>query len=226
MRRPRRPHLEPDEPDVDDVLEEAGGGLVEIARGARRVFLWGEGRLWASMNGRGVRLRRRLGVVGPGIRLTWAELEAVARLARTWSRLRDGWHAFYFSCAGYPGGFGGATYRLAPGRRSRAERIGVETVYGRSGGRLAGRDEERPTRRRGWAAEIWRVGEPRTPKGGVLTGLVARLPGGLEARLERMSLDLRRGEEEVEIEPGEEGMLGALRGRGGGTPGKPGYRGR
>jgi hypothetical protein len=202
--------------DSDSILEMAAArrpGLVEVARGRARVLVWWTGRVWGAVRGARVTIDRELGTMGDPIDFPAAEIARLARFTRWWERERHRWSAFYFSCAGFPGGYGGATYHWRPGRRSEPRQIGRETIGGRSGFSLKGREALRaptpcssPLR---VAHDLWRVGEAVGAPSGERVGVVARL-GGLELRVRRQEIEIRRGRRRLFLEEDEGAFLRAL----------------
>ena len=214
--------------DLDDVLDAASSGapcLVEVARdstGARTAYFWSSGRIQATCGPKGVRIKRRFGNMGTGdhpreVRLDAEEVRLLAIACRDWARRRERWAAFYFTCAGYPGGMGGAYYYLAPGRKGQVVQLGTSTIFGERGRGLRGRDEWVAVRppvsideRVVVTAEIWRRGEKHGPKEGSRVGLRYQLGPRLRLEARRNEARLLRGKSEVVLEPGEEKFVSAL----------------
>jgi hypothetical protein len=191
-----------------------------IGRGAptTTTYAWSSGRICATRGSGWVRIKRRMGVVGPGITLHDDELCALAGVARRWAAVRQKWAAFYYSGAGYPPGFGSGCYYQAPGARGKRVTIGVSGL-GRRGRGLEGRDEiRRPARvarsRKGaeLLGEIWRRGERFGPRAGSLVGERYAIGADLrvEVRRHELCVSRRRTEDEVVIEPDETELVAAL----------------
>lgn len=199
-------------------------------------YVWGTGRVRATVHPGWLRVWRESGRVGGMVRLDPRRLDALKVVCRDWTRRRDDRAAFWSSSAGYPPGTGGAHYYQAPGRDSERQRIGRELLGEfREGETLRGKNELRPlpsprqlTPGVQAIAEIWRRGERFGPLEGSLVGLRYQVDGRFEADATRRELRLRRkdGEQrpqrnriersprandhEMSVEPGEEGFVDAL----------------
>jgi hypothetical protein len=214
--------------DLDFILglgEEEGEGLsrrpelFEIGRtlskgkAKRRIFIWSTRRIGAAVGEGKVAINRHLGLVGKGpVTLTLPELSALDKACEDWKIRRHGWAAYWASCAGYPGGYGGAWYYQAPGKRSKQVQVGSSTVgSGKKGRDFVGKDERRTLARPLHVShrvtieeEIWRVGECCGDPKGEKTGLVYRLGGGARLEAERHGAILRKGARHTGIEPNDE----------------------
>jgi hypothetical protein len=200
--------------------------LVEIGRALRDGrpesvgYVWSTGRITAAVDDDGVRLHRRLGARSRRRepRFTPAELRALARASADWAGVRTEWAAFYESRAGYPAGYGAATYFLAPGEGDRVV-VGRE-VRGRvrEGERLRGYDEIVPlAEKRSIDAEvsvianIWRRGERFGDPAGSLVGCCYSF-GRVQVHAYRRHACLVDSFDgaEVYLEPSEEAFVAAL----------------
>lgn len=195
------------------------GDLIDVGRvGGKRVLLGAQGRLELVPSPGSVWIGdRRSGVE---TELPWSIVPRLVAACRHWARERDGWAAFYASAAGFPGGFG-ALYFLAPGAASEPVAIGTNVPGSAHSGReFTGWDQDEPlfptvdfdgirvTR------TIRRVGEARTPPGGLQTGVVYDLGDGWEIRAYRTEAFLGgHGQplrEAVRLEVGDEAVAEAL----------------
>ena len=220
--------------DLDETLDAASADrgepcLVEVARAhhgagaATRCYFWSTGRICATVGSGRIRIRRRYGTIGSSrrsntLRLDRGELGLLRAACRDWLRRRERWAAFYYSCAGFPAGFGRACYYQAPGKRGQLVTVGRFTPGGTRGEDLRGKDEvvRLPTPR--WIAEgvrhvgeIWRRGERYGPAAGSLVGLRYRLGDRLTVDARREGARVwRRGGSDVHLEPDEEPFVAAL----------------
>ncbi len=181
------------------------------------MYAWSTGRIYAARGAGWTRIKRRLGVVGPGITLNDAELRAVAGVSELWARVRDDWAAFYYSSAGYPPGYGGGCYYQAPGTLAERVTIGV-SILSRRGPGLEGKEEIRqPTRARRSPSgatlhgEIWRCGERYGPAAGSLVGERYRIGARVIVEARRQDLRVSRGTaQDVVIERSEAAFIVSL----------------
>jgi hypothetical protein len=167
-------------------------------------------------------LKRRLGIVGSGrgangLDLDVDELRALAIAAADWQRRRKAWAAFYFSCGGYPPGYGGASWHQPPGPSSQRVKIGESVMGNRTGADLVGRDQVAAIRPRTIGArvrviaELWRRGEVHGPAEGSLVGLRYEAGAGVRFDARREGAKVwRTGGAHVYLEPSEDTFVEAL----------------
>lgn len=209
-----------------------GAGLIEMGRvpgrrgTGRRIFLAPNGRIGAAVGGGRAALARHLGYVGDGrIELSRSELKALDAACRDWARRRDGWAAFWESCAGYPGGYGSAWCFQAPGPESPRVKVG-SWCYGRKTGEpFRGKDvvvpRPRPLRGVGGipiVATIRHVGERFGRSEGEEVGVVYRLSPAARLEARRHDAVLVRAGRRMGLEPGDDedfirGLLKAMGGK-------------
>jgi len=202
--------------------------LVELARALSDEgqpdtvgYVWSTGRITATVADREVYLRRRFGPVSvrQPLVLDRRDLAPLARACGDWSERRDQWAAFYVSTAGYPIGYGAASYYRAPGPN--AERVVVRReVLGKpsEGEDWRGHEDvvprdvaERIDAGVELIADVWRRGERFGDPGGSLVGVCYRV-GRLHIHAHRQHarvVDSLIGGE-VYLEPGEERFVAAL----------------
>ena len=215
--------------DLEDILEVAGGRrdrpqLIQVGHAlvqgrATTGYFWSDGRIGATVGPGWVRIDRRRGVVGDGIRIDTRTLRVLVNVCSDWAHVRDGWAAFYYSSAGFPPGYGGyKCYYQAPGKSGTLTVVGRRAPMSgkREGKELVGKDEvvpiaHRPVGYPAIVAEIWRCGEQHGPAAGSLVGLRYKIDRDTyvdahrnEARVWRK----RRGV--VWLEPGNESFVAAL----------------
>ncbi|MBK8997392.1 MAG: hypothetical protein IPM35_16815 [Myxococcales bacterium] len=120
--------------------------LVERGRSWRadgtpvRNYTCGLDRLAARVCGDRVVLRRKFGVMCPGLDLTLAELAQVIAFLRWWDKHRTSWSAFYWTGEGHPPGWGGATAFYKPPGAAPRVRVATSFMGGMSGTNFTGRD--------------------------------------------------------------------------------------
>jgi hypothetical protein len=180
-----------------------------------RNYADGSNRITARVSSDGVLLARRLGVVCPGLEVTFVELAQLAVFLRWWEAHRTGWAAFYWSGAGFPPGYGAQAIYQPPGSKPRT--IVARRVLGKLEGEdFIGRDEleevDRPVRVAGTIDQVSRVirhGERvGNPAGEESGGLYAC--GSLSFEADRIGTSVRRGKQWILFEPADSIFLERL----------------
>ena len=173
-----------------------------------RNYSCGWDRLAARVCAERVDLERRRGVICPGIGIMLAELEPIVVFLGWWERHRTRWAAFYWTGAGHPPGWGGATAFFQPPGAAHQVRV-AEKVMGKVRGEaFVGRDVRvrvhPPERVAGVAdqdARVFRRGERLGNPAGEEVGGVYRC-GELCIEADRNSVTLRGVADWIEIRTG------------------------
>jgi hypothetical protein len=191
-----------------DVLVERGRSWRRDGAEVRK-YTCGWDRISASVCGERIALRRKLGVVCPGLDIVRTQLSSLIAFLRWWERHRTRWSAFYWTGAGHPPGWSGATAYYQPAGSAQKIRVAMKCIDGLRGDDFTGRDiyvPVRPPHRVGGVAILLsrvirreeRLGERR----GEEVGGVYRC-GQFRVDASRNSVTIKRGRNWVDIEPGE-----------------------
>jgi hypothetical protein len=180
-----------------------------------RNYACGLNRITARISAEHVELKRKLGVVCPGVEIVLADLDALVAFLHWLEKHRTRWAAFYWTGTGHPPGWGGATaFYQRPGR-VRPIRVAAKVMGKVRGEDFTGHDVpvrvDPPERVAGVAALMARVvrrgerlGDPGEEVGGVYRC------GELGIEAARNSVTVRRGKHWIEIEPEEHLFLERL----------------
>lgn len=198
-----------------DVLVE-GGRSWRPDGAAIRNYSCGQNRITARVSAERVELGRNFGVVCPGLDLALGELEPLIAFLRWWEAHRARCAAFYWTGAGHPPGWGGATaFYQAPGRVPQI-RVAVKVMGKLRGEDFTGRDVrvrvDPPECVAGVARLVARVVRREERFGdlaGEEVGGVYQC-GELRIEAERNHVTMRRGKRWIEIEPEEHLFLDRL----------------
>jgi hypothetical protein len=198
-----------------DVLVEGGRSWASDGTAVRN-YSCGWDRIAARVCGKRVELKRKLGVVCPGLDISLAELVPLVAFLRWWERHRTRWAAFYWTCAGHAPGWGGATaFYQAPGATPEL-RVAMKGMGGLRGFDFTGRDVRvrvsPPKRVVGIAdleARVIRRGERLGDPAGEEVGGVYRC-GELRFKADRNSVTVKRGRRWINFEPEERRFLERL----------------
>ncbi len=168
------------------------------------------------MSAERVKLERNFGVVCPGIDVELTELGPLVVFLRWWRRHRTRWAAFYWTGAGHPPGWGGATAWYQPRGSAPSIRVAMKAMGKLKGNDFTGRNVrvrvDPPERIAGVAdldARVVRRGERLGDPDGEEVGGVYRC-GDFRIEADRNSATVRRGKRWIEIDPGEHAFLERL----------------
>lgn len=201
--------------DRHDVLVE--GGRSWRADGAEiRTYTCGWDRIAARVGAEGIELERKLGVMCPGLAVALPELELLVGFLRWWEQHQIRWAAFYWTGAGHPPGWGGATAFYQPPGGAPQVRVAMKVMGKLQGDGFTGRDVHvrvEPAERVAGGAEqearVVRRGERLGDPAREEVGGVYRL-GGLRLEADRNSVTVKRGRRWIDIEPEESLFLERL----------------
>jgi hypothetical protein len=190
------------------VLVERGRSWKADGTEVRR-YTCGWKRIAARVTGDRVKIKRKLGVMCPGIVVALAELESLVTFLRWWERHQTRWAAFYWTCSGHPPGFGGESAFYQPPGRGRQVRVAMRSMGTLEGEDFTGQDvrvqvdpHERVAGVADLEARVFRRGERHGDPAGEEVGGVYRC-GDLRLKADRNSVTVKRGKQWVEIEPDE-----------------------
>ncbi len=196
--------------------------LVESGRSWRpdgteiREYTCGFDRIAARVGAKRVELKRKHGVMCPGLELALGDLEPLIALLRWWKQHRTRWAAFYWTGAGHPPGWGGETAFYQPPGRAPKLRVAMKVRGKLEGENLTGRNVRvravPPKRVAGVADLVQRVvrrGERLGDPAGEEVGGVYRC-GELRVEADRNSVTVKRGRRWLAIEPNEHLFLERL----------------
>ncbi|MBK9129434.1 MAG: hypothetical protein IPM13_16820 [Phycisphaerales bacterium] len=196
--------------------------LVERGRSWRadgtpvRNYTCGLGRLAARVCGDQVVLRRKFGVMCPGLDLTLAELAQLVSFLRWWEEHRTGWSAFYWTGAGHPPGWGAETAFYQARGTTAPVRVAIRDMGGTKGADFTGRDvrvriapPQRVADVADHVARLIRRGERFGDPAGEEVGGIFRC-GELRVEARRGSVEVKRGRHWISLEPAERQFLERL----------------
>lgn len=189
--------------------------LVERGRSWRsdgaevRTYTCGWNRIVARVCAERVQIRRKRGVVCPGLELTFGDLDRLTTFLRWWDQHRTRWAAFYWTGEGHPPGWGSETAFYQPPGNVPRVRVAMKVLGKLQGEDFTGHDEVVPAAPPERVADVavlqkrvWRRGERFGDPAGEEIGGIYRC-GELCVEADRHVVTVKRAKKWLVIEPSE-----------------------